>query len=103
MLELLFRETGPLPTVAQLSALREATCDYVDRAKADGERSEQVVIAVRAAAERSQSRLPGSVLDGLIVECVKRYFGTPLILSQQAGLFLAAQGVFDLEGGHPLN
>jgi hypothetical protein len=74
LMEALFRKAGLLPTVAQLDAIREATCAYVDEMKAEGARPEQVVIGVRGAWRQSNSQLPTSLLEVLIEDCLKRYF-----------------------------
>ena len=77
MLEALFRAAGALPSVAQLDAMREATCVYVEQAKREGQTPERIVIALRGSAQHASGTLPASVIESLIAYCVKKYFETP--------------------------
>jgi hypothetical protein len=59
------------------AALRDAVCEYVAAAKQVGMRPEEVIVAIRAAADASRPGVNPVVMQRVVEWCLEKYFETP--------------------------
>jgi hypothetical protein len=75
-IETAFVAAGPVPTPEQEALLHQRVCAWVDAARAEGLRPEQVIVAVREAVRRCKDRVSDRVADKAIEWCLERYFAS---------------------------
>lgn len=73
-IESAFVAAGPLPTPEQEETLHRRVCAWVDAARAEGMRPEQVLVAVREAIRRCEVHISDRMADKAVHWCLERYF-----------------------------
>ena len=75
-IEALFAAIGPIPTPAQQRTLRDRVCAWVDAARAEGMRAEEVLVTMRDALRRAGNHVSVSMAEEIVQWCLERYFET---------------------------